>query len=222
MFPKLNEAYPNKVIVSLQRDHKKWDETAGEISKAKNAIIEAKIEEANQKSSEKQSLGFFAFGKKSNLTREINALNNEIATLRQQLESEKQSISEKAKSAKSQYTRAINQYIEKRFIPDYGCNDSDVKLTKEIIKVIEGAGSEGATVSYVWGRKDSWILEYSNQKFSAIMNALTDKGLLKKTTKNRVTYFRVASKNESFDWKENPNLANTPLPEPPSIDSIFS
>lgn len=33
LFPKLDEAYPNKVIVALQRDHKKWDETAREISK---------------------------------------------------------------------------------------------------------------------------------------------------------------------------------------------
>lgn len=192
-----------------------------EISKAKNAIIEAKIEEANQKSSEKQSLGFFAFGKKSNLTCEINALNNEIATLRQQLESEKQSISEKAKSAKSQYTRAINQYIEKRFIPDYGCNDSDIKLAKEIIKAIEGADGEGATLSYVLRYKDIFR-DNSINKISRIMDALVDKGFLNKTTKNRVSYFRVASKIESFDWKENPNLANTPLPEPPSIDSIFS
>ena len=33
LFPKLDEAYPDKVIVGLQRDHKKWDETAREISK---------------------------------------------------------------------------------------------------------------------------------------------------------------------------------------------
>ena len=33
LFPKLNEVYPDKVIVSLQRDHKKWDETAREISR---------------------------------------------------------------------------------------------------------------------------------------------------------------------------------------------
>ena len=33
LFPKLNGAYPDKIIVSLQRDHKKWDETAREISK---------------------------------------------------------------------------------------------------------------------------------------------------------------------------------------------
>lgn len=33
LFPKLDGAYPDKVIVSLQRDHKKWDETAREISR---------------------------------------------------------------------------------------------------------------------------------------------------------------------------------------------
>ena len=33
LFPKLDGAYPDKVIISLQRDHKKWDETAREISK---------------------------------------------------------------------------------------------------------------------------------------------------------------------------------------------
>ena len=33
LFPKLDEAYPDKVIVSLRRDHKKWDETASEISR---------------------------------------------------------------------------------------------------------------------------------------------------------------------------------------------
>ena len=33
LFPKLDGAYPDKVIAGLQRDHKKWDETAREISK---------------------------------------------------------------------------------------------------------------------------------------------------------------------------------------------
>jgi hypothetical protein len=33
LFPKLDGAYPDKVIVGLRRDHKKWDETAREISR---------------------------------------------------------------------------------------------------------------------------------------------------------------------------------------------
>lgn len=33
LFPKLDGAYPDKVIIGLQRDHKKWDETAREISR---------------------------------------------------------------------------------------------------------------------------------------------------------------------------------------------
>lgn len=33
LFPKLDSAYPDKIIISLAKDHKKWDETAREISK---------------------------------------------------------------------------------------------------------------------------------------------------------------------------------------------
>ena len=46
LFAKLDEAYPDKIIISLQKDHKKWDETAREISKQlgyedKNAFLTA-------------------------------------------------------------------------------------------------------------------------------------------------------------------------------------
>ena len=34
LFPKLNEAYPDKVIRSLARDHKKWAETVTELYRA--------------------------------------------------------------------------------------------------------------------------------------------------------------------------------------------
>lgn len=54
LFPKLDSAYPDKVIISLQKDHHKWDETAREISKqlgyeSKNDFLEAygyKIQQA--------------------------------------------------------------------------------------------------------------------------------------------------------------------------------
>jgi len=55
LFTKLDEAYPDKTIISLSKDHKKWDETAREISKQlgyedKNAFLIAygyKIEKAS-------------------------------------------------------------------------------------------------------------------------------------------------------------------------------
>ena len=33
LFANLDGAYPDKIIISLQKDHKKWDESARELSK---------------------------------------------------------------------------------------------------------------------------------------------------------------------------------------------
>lgn len=46
LFAKLDEAYPDKIIVSLQKDHKKWAETVRELYRALgypdgNAFLEA-------------------------------------------------------------------------------------------------------------------------------------------------------------------------------------
>ena len=66
--------------------------------------------------------------------------------------------------------------------------EENEKLKAEIVEVI---GTQALTVSAVWKSKDEWILNYSNQKFSALMNAMVEEGRLKKVTDKRVSYFSV-------------------------------
>jgi hypothetical protein len=66
--------------------------------------------------------------------------------------------------------------------------EANEKLKNEIVEVI---GNKALTVSAVWKSKDKWITEYSNQKFSALMNAMVEEGRLKKVTEKRVSYFSV-------------------------------
>lgn len=72
--------------------------------------------------------------------------------------------------------------------------EENEKLKAEIVEVI---GNKALTVSAVWKSKDEWILNYSNQKFSALMNAMVEEGRLKKVTDKRVSYFSV-----NLDYEE--------------------
>lgn len=72
--------------------------------------------------------------------------------------------------------------------------EENEKLKAEIVEVI---GNKAVTVSVVWKSKDKWIKEYSNQKFSALMNAMVEEGRLKKVTDKRVSYFSV-----NLDYEE--------------------
>ena len=72
--------------------------------------------------------------------------------------------------------------------------EENEKLKGEIVEII---GNKALTVSAVWKSKDEWILNYSNQKFSALMNAMVEEGRLKKVTDKRVSYFSV-----NLDYEE--------------------
>ena len=72
--------------------------------------------------------------------------------------------------------------------------EENEKLKAEIVEII---GNKALTVSAVWKSKDEWILNYSNQKFSALMNAMVEEGRLKKVTEKRVSYFSV-----NLDYEE--------------------
>lgn len=72
--------------------------------------------------------------------------------------------------------------------------EENEKLKAEIVEII---GNKALTVSAVWKSKDEWILNYSNQKFSALMNAMVEEGRLKKVTDKRVSYFSV-----NLDYEE--------------------
>ena len=72
--------------------------------------------------------------------------------------------------------------------------EENEKLKVEIVEII---GNKALTVSAVWKSKDEWILNYSNQKFSALMNAMVEEGRLKKVTDKRVSYFSV-----NLDYEE--------------------
>ena len=72
--------------------------------------------------------------------------------------------------------------------------EENEKLKAEIVEVI---GTQALTVSAVWKSKNEWIGNYSNQKFSALMNAMVEEGRLKKVTDKRVSYFSV-----NLDYEE--------------------
>ena len=74
--------------------------------------------------------------------------------------------------------------------------EANEKLKAEILKVI---GGNRVTVSTVWKSKEKWVLEYSNQKFSALMNAMVDEGKLGKLTDKRVSYFYVVEPTDIED-----------------------
>lgn len=74
--------------------------------------------------------------------------------------------------------------------------EANEKLKVEIIKVL---GTNRHTVSAVWKSKAEWLAEYSNQKFSALMNALVEEGKLGKVTDKRVSYFYVINPTEEVE-----------------------
>lgn len=77
--------------------------------------------------------------------------------------------------------------------------EANEKLKAEIIKVI---GVNRLTVSSVWKSNDEWLLNYSNQKFSALMNALVEEGKLGKVTDKRVSYFYVINPTEEVEVED--------------------
>lgn len=72
--------------------------------------------------------------------------------------------------------------------------EENEKLKAEIVEVI---GNKSVTVSEVWKSNRDWTMQYSNQKFSALMNAMVEEGRLKKVTDKRVSYFSV-----NLDYEE--------------------
>ena len=72
--------------------------------------------------------------------------------------------------------------------------EENEKLKTEILEVI---GNKSITVTSVWKSKEEWLINYSNQKFSALMNAMVEEGRLKKVTDKRVSYFSV-----NLDYEE--------------------
>lgn len=72
--------------------------------------------------------------------------------------------------------------------------EENEKLKNEIVEVI---GNKSITVSEVWKSNRDWTMQYSNQKFSALMNAMVEEGRLKKVTDKRVSYFSV-----NLDYEE--------------------
>ena len=72
--------------------------------------------------------------------------------------------------------------------------EENEKLKAEIVEVI---GNKSVTVTTVWKSKEEWLINYSNQKFSALMNAMVEEGRLKKVTDKRVSYFSV-----NLDYEE--------------------
>ena len=63
----------------------------------------------------------------------------------------------------------------------------NAELKVEILAVLDDG--QPKTVSQVWRAKEEWVLKWSIQKFSALLNQLADAKLVVKTSVKRVTYF---------------------------------
>lgn len=63
----------------------------------------------------------------------------------------------------------------------------NAELKVEILAVLDDG--QPKTVSQVWRAKEEWVLKWSIQKFSALLNQLADAKLVLKTSVKRVTYF---------------------------------
>ena len=74
---------------------------------------------------------------------------------------------------------------------------AEQKANEELkMAILEVIGNGVMTVSDVWKSNGEWLVTYSNQKFSALMNQLVDEGKLSKSVVKRVSYFKVVATSD--------------------------
>lgn len=86
-----------------------------------------------------------------------------------------------------------NKVLNKKPTEEQKANE---KLKGAILEVI---GNGVMTVSDVWKSNGEWLVTYSNQKFSALMNQLVDEGKLSKSVVKRVSYFKVIATSDEVE-----------------------
>lgn len=86
-----------------------------------------------------------------------------------------------------------NKVLNKKPTEEQKANE---KLKMAILEVI---GNGVMTVSDVWKSNGEWLVTYSNQKFSALMNQLVDEGKLSKSVVKRVSYFKVVATSDEVE-----------------------
>lgn len=89
-----------------------------------------------------------------------------------------------------------NKVLNKKPTEEQKANE---KLKVAILEVI---GNGVMTVSDVWKSNGEWLVTYSNQKFSALMNQLVDEGKLSKSVVKRVSYFKVVATSDEVEVDE--------------------
>lgn len=77
---------------------------------------------------------------------------------------------------------------------------AEQKANEELkMAILEVIGNGVMTVSDVWKSNGEWLVTYSNQKFSALMNQLVDEGKLSKSVVKRVSYFKVIATSDEVE-----------------------
>lgn len=77
---------------------------------------------------------------------------------------------------------------------------AEQKANEELkMAILEVIGNGVMTVSDVWKSNGEWLVTYSNQKFSALMNQLVDEGKLSKSVVKRVSYFKVVATSDEVE-----------------------
>lgn len=77
---------------------------------------------------------------------------------------------------------------------------AEQKANEELkVAILEVIGNGVMTVSDVWKSNGEWLVTYSNQKFSALMNQLVDEGKLSKSVVKRVSYFKVIATSDEVE-----------------------
>ena len=80
---------------------------------------------------------------------------------------------------------------------------AEQKANEELkVAILEVIGNGVMTVSDVWKSNGEWLVTYSNQKFSALMNQLVDEGKLSKSVVKRVSYFKVIATSDEVEVDE--------------------
>lgn len=225
------------LILSFTKAVKKEKENIrAQIIQSAKAALEQDLADANQ---QQAKLGFFAFKAKSNLKKQIIAIQNDLLHIEQSHYARKKldDLNRKETTAIGTYRKKIDLYLNKRFEctenREYNCpfevdaGETKFQREQENIKrniLIElNSCNEPIDVDTLM-RSSYKIGGYSKQKISALLVQLLQSGYVVRSERNREALYAIARKLSvtiTEQWTENEQMANTPLPEAPSVESVF-
>ncbi|MBR6633360.1 MAG: hypothetical protein IKL05_03540 [Clostridia bacterium] len=187
----------------------------------------------SKKQDELSNMGLFNFSQKKILKDEIRNLSIALEKLNtSNIVSQKNNyFRELIDGTLKDYKKTIDEYLSKRFPKTDDEKSSTVELEPAdiILQVMDSADSL-MTISDI--KLADYRIPDSNQKVSAFVRQLVVEGLLMRKEIKECAYFKITPKGrlkiaEKTDplpvekYRENPEYANTPIPESPSVMTIF-